>query len=296
MVKTTAPAAFLLGGLISASAQPSVPSVPEIDAVRSIINNSGGMDFEDGEGSLDVSRFELRAVLSRPIAATENVSILPTFEYKAAALDFSDAPAGFPLGDEELHSISLSAFAVSMREGSPWLYGAWVRAEMASDFQHVGNDDFTFDVAGGVGYRFNEKFMLAAGGAVLNLNGDTQFYPGIVFDWIVSDCVRVGMYGPVFLASYTPDENWELSLRGDSGGDVWNIRDSDEASHSIQLRSFRLGLFASRRLTGELWLTAGAGVTFGNDVRLTQPDGDLIFEQDLDSSLFGQIGLRLKTW
>lgn len=294
MVKITAPAAALLGGL--ASAQPAVPSVPEIDAARSNINHIGGMDFDDGAGSLDVSRFELRAVLSRPIPVLENVSILPTFEYKAAALAFGDTPDNFPIGEEELHSISLSAFAVSMREGSPWLYGAWARAEMASDFQDVGNDDFTFDVAGGAGYRFNEKFMLAAGGAVLNLNGDTKFYPGIVFDWIVSDCVRVGLYGPVFLASYTPDKDWELSLRGDSGGDVWNIRDSDAASHSIQLRSIRLGLFASRRLTGELWLTAGAGATFGNDVRLTQPDGDLLFEQDLNTGLFGQIGLRLKTW
>ncbi|HEX7260434.1 MAG TPA: DUF6268 family outer membrane beta-barrel protein [Luteolibacter sp.] len=296
MVKITAPAAFLLGSLVSTSAQLVLPSLPELDAARTNVNHSGGMDFEDDSGSLDVSRFELRALLSRPIAVMENVSILPTFDYKATALDFDGAPAGFPIGDETLHSISLSAFAVSMRQGSPWLFGAWARAEMASDFQHVGNDDFTFDVAGGAGYRFNEKFLLAAGGAVANLNGDTKFYPGITFDWVVSDCVRVGMYGPVFLATYKPDENWEFGFRGDSGGDVWNIRDSGGASRSIDLTSYRFGLFASHRLTGELWLMAGVGATFGNEISLTRPDGDEFFDQELDSGLFGQIGLRLKTW
>src|SRR5688572_15144833 len=127
MLKITATAAVLLGSLISASAQIILPSVPELDAVRTNVNHSGGMDFEDDAGSLDVSRFELRALLSRPIAVMENVSILPTFDYKATALDVEGAAAGFPIGDEELHSISLSAYAVSMREGSPWLYGAWAR-------------------------------------------------------------------------------------------------------------------------------------------------------------------------
>ena len=226
----------------------------------------------------------------------DGLTILPFFEYEATALDFNDTPADFPIGDEDLHSLNLSAFAISMREGSPWIYGGWARAELATDFEDVGEDDFTFDLGGGAGYRFNEKFTLGFGAVVLNLNGDTRFFPGIGFDWMVNDQVRIGLYGPTFIAAYSFDENWLFSLRGDSGGGIWNIDDADGRSHSIDLSSYRLGVYASRRLSGNLWLTAGAGATVGNDIRLTEPNGDRLFKEDMDTGLFGQITLRMKVW
>ena len=296
MFKMTTTAAASLGCLIAASAETILPSVPEFDPARAAFSYSGDMDFDGGPGSLDVSRFEIRALLSRPIKALDGLTVLPVFEYKATSLDFSGSPAGFPIGDENLHSVNLSAFAISARDGSPWVYGGWGRAELASDFQDLGSDDFTFDLAAGAGYRFNDKFLLGIGGALVNLNGDAQFYPGIAFDWIVSDCLRIGLYGPTFIAAYTPDEDWELSVRGDSGGGVWNIRDGGGTSHSIDLTSYRLGLFASRRLTGKLWLSAGVGATFGNEIRLTQADGDKLAKQNLESGLFGEIGLRVTAW
>ena len=234
--------------------------------------------------------------MSKPIAPADGLTILPFFEYEATDLDFNDTPAALPIGDEDLHSLNLSAFAISMREGSPWIYGGWARAELATDFQDVGEDDFTFDLGGGAGYRFNEKFTLGFGAVVLNLNGDTQFYPGIGFDWMVNDQVRVGLYGPTFIAAFSFDENWLFSLRGDAGGGIWNIRDEGGQSHSIDLSSYRLGVYASRRLSGNFWLTAGAGATVGNDIRLTEPDGDRLFKQDMDAGLFAQIALRMKAW
>lgn len=305
MFKTTVFAATSLGCLLSATAgtveelkttTSSSPIVPQFDAVRAVFSYSGEMNFEDGPGNLDVSRFELRAILARPLKPIDGLSLIPVFEYEATAFDFNDTPAGFPINDEELHSIGLSGVALYSPHGSPWFFGGWGRAEMASDFQEVGSDDFTFDLAAGAGYRFTDQFQLAVGVAVVNLNGDTTFYPGISFDWVVNDQVRIGLYGPNFAAAYAPDENWEFSVRADSGGDIWNIRDAGGTSRSIDLTSYRLGLFASRRLSGELWLTAGAGATIGNEITLTQPDGDELFEQDMESGLFGQVGLRLRTW
>lgn len=296
MFKLTLTAAASVGCLISASAEALLPSVPEFDPARAAFSYSGAMDFDDAAGSLDLSRFEIRALLSRPIKALEGLTVLPVFEYKATSLDFSGTSPGFPIGDEDLHSINLSAFAISARDGSPWVYGGWGRAELATDFQDVGGDDFTFDLAGGAGYRFSDKFLLGVGAAVVNLNGDVKFYPGIAFDWIFNDQIRLGLYGPTFIAAYTPDENWELSLRGDSGGGVWNIEDTGGSSHSIDLTIYRLGLFASRRVTGKVWLSAGVGATFGNEIRLTQPDGDKLFEQDMGGGLFGEIGLRVTAW
>ncbi len=279
--------------LLSVSAQPAVPG---FDAARATFAHDGEMDFDDGPGSLSVSRFELRSVLSKPISPADGLTILPFFEYEATALDFSDTPAAFPIGDEDLHSLNLSAFAISMRDGSPWICGGWARAELATDFQDLGEDDFTFDLGGGAGYRFNEKFTLGFGAVVLNLNGHTRFYPGIGFDWMVNDQLRVGLYSPTFVAAFSFDENWLFSLRGDSSGGIWNIDDAGGQSHSIDHSSYRLGVYASRRLSGNFWLTAGAGATVGNDIRLTEPDGDRLFKQDMDTGLFALIALRMKTW
>ena len=171
-------AAFSLGSL-AASAQNIVPG---FDASRVTFSQAGNMDMGTGNGDLDVTRFELRSFLCRPISPIDGLFIMPLAEYRLTALNFDQTPATYPIGDEDLHSLSLSTFAISMREGSPWIYGGWARAELASDFQEIDGDDFTFDLAGGAGYRFNEKFTLGFGGAAINLNGDNKIYPGIGFD------------------------------------------------------------------------------------------------------------------
>jgi len=293
MFKKSTTAALALGSVLSASAQSMAPG---LDASSATFNYAGEMDFDGSAGSLSVSSFDIRTLLCKPLSPMTGLTILPSFEYKATGLDFNGVSPGYPIGDEDLHSLSLSAVALSMRDGCPWIYGAWARAELASDFQDISGDDFTFDLAAGAGYRFNEKFTLTFGGAVMNLNGDTQFYPGIGFDWVVNDQVRVGLYGPTFIASYTPDENWMFSVRGDASGGIWNISDTGGASRSIDLSSYDLGVFVNRRLTGELWLSAGAGATLGNEIRLTEPNGDKLFKQDLNSGLFAQVSLRLKSW
>lgn len=254
------------------------------------------MDFDDGDGSLSVSRFELRSLLSKPIRPIENLAILPVIEYAGTGLDFDGISPAFPIHDEDLHSVSLSAIAVYSQPSSPWLYGAYGRAQISSDFQDISSDDFTYDLAGGVGYRLNNHFTLMAGAAVINLNGDTSIYPGIAFNWTVNDQFRLGLYGPLFIATYTPDPAWEFSLRAENGGDVFNITDDAGKSRSIDLTSYRIGLFAERLITGNLWVRAGGGATFGNEIRLTEPDGDRLFKQEMESGLFAQIGLALRVW
>lgn len=302
MLKQTATAAAWLGCLFSACAQeevtlsPQSEAIPDFDVARATFSYEGETEFDGAPGNLSISRFELRSLLSGPIKPMEGLTLIPVFEYEMTHLDFDGAGAGFPINDDDLHSVGASVFALKTQQGSPWFYGGWARAEMAGDYQDIGGDDFTFDLAGGVGYRFNDRFSLAFGGALINLNGDATFYPGIGFDWAVSDEIRVGLYGPIFLASYTPDETWEFGFRGEPGGGVWNVTDQQGRSSSVDLTNYRLGIYASHRLTGKLWLTAGAGMSVGNEIRLTEPDGDKRFEQDMDSGLFGMVSLRLRTW
>jgi len=302
MFKKTATTAAWLGCLLAACAQEQVSlserseAIPEFDVARAIFSYEGDTDFDGAPGNLSMSRLEIRSLLSGPIKPLDGLTLIPVFEYELTHLDFDDAGAGFPINDDDLHSVSASVFALKTQQGSPWFYGAWARAEMAGDYQKIGGDDFTFDVAGGVGYRFNDCFSLAFGGVLTNINGDATFYPGIGFDWMVSNEIRIGLYGPTFLASYAPDENWELGFRGEPGGGVWNVTDQQGRSSSVDITSYRLGVYASHRITGKLWLTAGAGMSLGNEISLTEPDGDEYYEQDLDSGLFGMVMLRLRTW
>ena len=289
MLKTVSTAFCSIGVAISTAA---AFELPELDVARTSFNYSGDMDFRDEDGSMSLTQFELQTLLSKPIEVVENVNIVPMFGYKNTNLNFENVGAN----NEELHSLNLSALLFAGRDDSPWIFVGWGRAELATDFQAISSDDLTYDFAGAAAYRFNKSFILAAGGAMANLNGDSTFYPVIGFDWIINEKTRMGLYGPVFVASYTPCEDWEFSVRGDSIGNIWNISDDQGRSRSYNLYSYRLGIFAGRRLKDQLWLTAGVGATFGNQLKLTTPDGDEIFDEEMESGFFGQLGLRLKVW
>lgn len=298
-------AAVWLGCLLGASAGQSYPTdyapddikLPNLDVAWGLVTYSDGMDFDHLNGSLSVTQFDLFSLLSKPITVAGDVKLLSAFQYGFTDFDFDGTHPAFPLPDEELHDISLHLAAFKMFEGSPWFCGAWARAELATDFENVNDDDFTFDLAAGVGYRVNDRLVVAAGAAFLNFNGDFWICPGINFDWEVNDQLRVGLYGPIAVLSYTPDENWNYSLRGTPGGGIWNIDGPFGASKSIDLSSYQVGGFVGRRLTGQLWLNAGVGVTTFNNLKLSDTDGNhSLFDEEMEWGFFGQIGLSLKAW
>lgn len=293
MLRKFVPTAFLLGCLLPVSA---APLLSEFENGRVTFSQSGGMDLDDGSGSLSISRFDIRALLTKPLQPLDALTVIPIVEYRFSDLNFDDIASTAPIQDQELHSLSLSSIAFYNRPDSPWVYAGWARAKMNSDFQDLGEDDFTFDLAGGVGYSFNDAFVMGIGAALVNLNGDTQFFPGPFFNWNVSETIRMGLYGPVFVVSYAPTPEWQFSLRSDTGGDTWNISDDNGDSRSIALSSYRIGIYAGRRLTENLWLRAGAGITVGNDIELTRPQGSRIAQEDMDGGLFGQISLRVLEW
>jgi hypothetical protein len=279
------------------TAAPSGTRLPDMSVARASLTYAGDMDFDDIDGSLSIAEFDFISALSRPITMAGDIMLLPMLQYGLTSLDFDDTGKGFPLADEDLHSVSLHLAALKYDKDSPWLCGAWARAEVASDFQHMTGDDITFDIAGGVGYRFSDSFTLAAVAAVLNLNGDTWICPGINFDWDVNDQIRVALYGPMPVISYTPCEDWNFSLRGSPGGGIWNITDDNGDSKSIDMSSYQLGAYAGRRLNGKLWLNAGVGMAIFNNIKYSDPDGDdEVLDEDMEGGFFGQIGLSLKAW
>lgn len=269
---------------------------PGLDFIKASFSYAGGMDLDDTAGELETYTLEGRSVLSGPIKPMNDLTLLPMIQYKATRLNWKDTPAGFPIEDEDVHSIALSSYALYNQTGSPWLFGGWARAELATDFQHLNGDDVTFDVVVGAAYKFSDNLTFGLGVGAINLNNDEEYLIGPVLDWKVSDTFRVSILGPDAVASYTPSENWEFSLRGYTAGDEWNIRDAAGDSTTLDLDSYRVGLFADRRLTGDLWLRVGAGVTVMNEIEIKSPHGDRFYKDDLDEGWFGEIALRLNVW
>lgn len=269
---------------------------PHFDIVRVAATQTGGMDLDGNPGDLSITKFEVRSLLSAPIPLWEGMSMIPMFSYSATLLDFSGT-GSFPLHDEDLHSAALQSFFIQDFANSPWFGFAWTRAELATDFQGIQNEDFTFDIVVSAFYRFSDSFTLGFGVAVTNLNGDNWIFPGINFDWVASEKLRVGVYGPNILATYNLSDSWYVSLDGQPGGGSWNIRDDAGNSRTVDLDSYWLALNSHHRLAGVLWLSAGVGYTFGNEIEIRGNRGSgPSFSNEMDGAPLARIALSLHKW
>lgn len=299
MLKEIANTVAFLGLISSLSAQ---SSITEWDPSVARFSHAGGMKFDSTPGTLEISDFRFKSLIGAP-KSLGGISIIPIIEFSTTVLRFDGVPKSFPVDPTDLHSfniypsvIGLSTFIISNESCAPWIYGIWAREQLATDFRDVGSDDFTSDLAAGIGYQFSKTFSLGIGGGVINLNGNVETFPGLGFDWKLNDQIQIQMLGPEWSIGYRPDQNWRFGIRGDSSGEIWNIRDGSGKSRSIDLSSYQVGMFVDRHLTGGFWLNVGAGATIGNEIGLTSPHGKSILTQKLDPGLFGQISLSLKIW
>ncbi len=271
-------------------------ALPAFDAITTTFTQTGDMDLDGNPGDLSIRAYDLSAFLSEPISLTSELTLIPIFSYGVTELDFKDTGA-FPIQDEDLHSASLSAIFIQDFSNSPWFGIGWTRAEMASDYQGIDGADFTFDVALGVCYRVNDSFTVGAGFVATNLNGNEEFFPGINFIWTPCEKFTAAVFGPNILVRYDVNECWYLSLDGTPGGGNWNIRDAAGDSRTIELDSYWLGLNTHHRIAGELWLSAGVGYTFANEIEVRGNYGDgPRFSREMDGAALAQISLSLREW
>ncbi|HEY8961543.1 MAG TPA: DUF6268 family outer membrane beta-barrel protein, partial [Luteolibacter sp.] len=214
----------------------------EIDLATTGFNYSSGMGFDSSDGELSSAKFHARSFLGKPVPLGGDFVFAPVFQYQGTLLDVHGASPGFPIGDETLHYLALQGFVISASDRSPWIYGAWARAGLGTDFQHIDGDDFQFDVAVGAGYRINDNLLLALGVGMFELNGDERLMVGPAFSWQASDHLKLSLYGHTFDATYNFDRDWLLSFRTEASGGVWNIEGADGLSERLAFRSYLIGL------------------------------------------------------
>ncbi len=300
MLGTTVAAGAWLGCLISVTAQQVIPG---FDGTAVEFTYAANMEFDTIPGSLQITEFRIRSLLSQAISLTGDWTIISAFDCKATVLHFDQVPTSIFFNKDNLHTFNvypftmdLSTLALSARDDSPWIYGAWADARLSTDFRRVGSQNLTFLFAAGAAYRFHDCFTLGLGGAVTNINDDLKFHPGIVLDWMITNQVHLGVWGPDWIASYILDEDWQFGFYGESSSDFWNISNKGGQPLSIALSSYRIGTFASRRVTGQIWLRVGAGVALANEFQLNDSNGDKIVKQTPNHSVFGQISLTIRSW
>lgn len=269
-----------------------------IDAAGARYIGSFDMDFDNSVGDLETHAFQASAFLSKPIDLAAGWMLVPEFSYEAMLLNSNGPVPSLILRDEDLHEIEFSLYLLRMNDTSPWIYGAWINPALATDFQSISGDDFFLDAAGAVGYRVNNRLVIGAGVGGLNLTGDAGFYPGPGFFWQPTEETMVALYGANFRATHDITPRWRVGFEVRPNGGIWNI-DSALGSANIDYTNFRAGLTSAHNLAGDLWLTYGAGMTFSGEINVTTTDGSKVFQNQLDeleSGLYGFIGLDLKSW
>ena len=281
---------------------PAVPGVEVnplsfLDVFRASAYGNFGMEFEGSPGELDAYQVELQSFLRRPLSFG-NLSLLPTFRYEGTFLRYDGTPALFPVGDEDLHSVELPLYLIHTTRNSPWIFGAWLKPSLSTDFDHIDSDDIFVDLALGAAYKFSDRLYLGAGVAGFDLFGNESFVPGPGFIWMPTDEIAVRLIGATFTADWEATEDWRFGIDVRSAGGVWNIDDNNR-SRTLDFTSFRAGLHAHRRIVDSWWVEGGAGFTFANEIDLRTPSGLGLNENvlgDLDEGLYGFLAVRKEVW
>lgn len=268
------------------------------DAFRVSGYGNFGMEFDRSAGELDMWQAELHSFLSKPINFGPDLSLLPTFGYEATFLRYDGTLPGFPLQDEDLHTLELPLFLIHSKDGSPWICGAYLRPALSTDFDHIDSDDIFVDAAVGAAYKFSDSLYIGGGLAIQDAFGNEELIPGIAFLWAPTEDLTFQLLGPMFSAVWEATPDWKFSVDVRTAGGEWNIDDNNR-SRTLDFTSYRAGVHVHRRLVDKWWIEGGAGVTFANEMDLKTPSGLGLNEAvlgDLDEGLYGYLAVKLEVW
>lgn len=300
-------AAPLIAGDEIAASDENKPFAPEpglnflsaLNAAQIEFGVNLGMDFDNSAAGLDAYSAEFFTFLGRPLSLPGGFDMLTAFQYESMLLRPDTSIPNFPLGDEDLHELELHFALYRYTKENPWVYGAWINPSLSTDFQSISGDDFFLNVAGGVGYQFSDAFTLGIGVGGFNLTGDSRIYPGIAFVWNPCPEIFVTLFGPNFIAAREMSDSWRVGFEVRPVGGIWNYSADLGQSQNIDFRSYRAGLYSNHRLTEKLWLGVGVGITTGNKLSITNPEGSDLQKNTLgklDSGLYAGVSLNLKAW
>lgn len=282
-------------GLVSA--HPLLKSVNLFDAK---VNMGANHHLDNNQGDLSIYSESISAKLSGTESwkmANTYLHFMPLFGYKATQMRLTDTLSNYPFKDENLHALSLSGVLFYGNETDPLIFGAFGSVNLTSDFDHITEQDFNYHTGFGAGFQFSRSLVLGAGITVLDINRDPYVMAGPFLIWSIDDSKSFSIMGPNLDADWKISPSWHVSVKGELNSGTWNIETAQSNSRVIDLSGYRIGLFSEYNISGNLWLSTGIGTTLATNLELKSAKGDdVLLSQDVDSGLFTQIGLTLKSW
>lgn len=251
------------------------------------------VESDSGLGAdLSLDQWRLQTALSKPLHLTDTIFFIPTFRYEMTELE--SAGLGILDYEGELHSIEIPLLFILKEDNTPWSYNLRLTPGIASDFDQVDSDDFFLDARIGAEYKFSDKFRANFGLAYTRLTGEPEILPFAGFQYDLNDQWQFALRGPTLQARYNINEDWLVRFVGEPGGGAWNI--NEYGSQNLSLQSYRIGVSVEHQLKEDLWLTAGAGFTFANEVEFMTTSGKTLRKEDYDNGHYFTLGLRLHDW
>lgn len=264
-------------------------------------SHSYGMELDRSAAEFEFSELSLFAFLSKPVDLGGDWSAISYLDFRASRINIDGNPLIGGLADDietDLFRVGVPFMVYHSSDTSRWTYGAWISPAISSDFDHVNSEDFFLDGAIAAAYQVNDCLLVGAGVYVSDALDDIGAIPGVGFVWTPTEDWLISYYGPRFIARYELNDRNQIGLEVASNGGVWNI-DGNDRSLKLNLNSWRSGLYYRYNLAGELWIEAGGGMTFANDLELQTRDGLGLFENQLgkaESAPYAYIGLSMARW
>lgn len=251
-----------------------------------------GVESDDGGPDMELQQWRLQSTFGRPIQLSDSLFFLPAVRYEYT--EFEGQGLGPVTIDTDLHQFELPLLFIYKDGTSPWSYNARLSPGIASDFESVDSDDFFCDVRLGAEYKFNDRFRLNFGAAYTRALGEPEVLPFIGFTYELNDQWQFALRGPTLEARYKMNDSWIVRFIGEPGGGYWNI-DTPNSDY-LAIQTYRVGVSVEHKLTDDLWVTAGAGVTLANEVTYRNNSHDELFQEEYDGGGYFTIGLRLRDW
>lgn len=162
--------------------------------------------------------------LNIPIVLGERTFLIPGASYRADAVSYQRAPAGFtPL--RAFHSVELPVLFVQLLPHD-WSLSLRLAPGLAADVPQLEAEQLRLSALGLGTHAFSQR-LVAGGGVLASYSFGTLLpLPAAYVEWKPSDALKLEAFLPAFIdARYTFGGRVELGLRADVAGNAYAVRD-----------------------------------------------------------------------
>ena len=242
-------------------------------------------DLDAAGPAADITTHNLSARMGYPAINAENIRVIPGIDFAWDHFRFN----GFPVDDLDTYNVGL---------GVTMIYSGFENRKIitrlapgiSSDFKTITDDDFRlFGMILGV-QKLSETFSIGLGVIYNQDFGDPRIYPGLGFNWQISEALELDINMPRPRILYTPNDRMRMALHAAPAGDSWSIGHEGE-DLELTLENIRIGGEVERKVAEHFWLSLDIGVNVDRSYELELEDGHSIIDAGADNVPYVRVGL-----